>query len=93
MVRYLVFDGKDGRVGVRGGEVGEDRVDFVGVLDLVNVVLGEGVVDADGQAGPDDVVWVNGWDEERDLGGLDVVGQIAVGKVATRQVKEVSALS
>jgi hypothetical protein len=82
VVGDLVLDGEDGRRGVRGSEARECRVHVRGVLDLVDVVLGEGVIDADGQARPDDIVRVDRGDEQCRLGGLDVVGQVAVGEVA-----------
>ena len=93
VVRHLAVDGVDGRAGGGIGQVGERRVDLGRQLDLVDVVQPEGVVDGGRQAGPDDVVGVDRGDEERRLGGLDVVGEVAVGEVAAGQVVEVAALA
>lgn len=69
------------------------RVDLGGVLDLVNVVQLESLVDGGWEAGPDDIVRVDRGDEESRLGGLDVVGEVAVGQVAASEVVEVAALA
>lgn len=68
-------------------------VDLGGELDLVDVVQLEGVVDGCWQAGPDDIVRVDRGDEERRLGGLDVVGEVAVGQIAAREVVEEATLA
>lgn len=67
VVRHLVLDGVDCRVGVCAREVGECGVDLGGELHLVDVVELEGVVDGRWQARPDDIVGVDRGDEE---GGL-----------------------
>lgn len=71
----------------------QGRVDLGGVLDLVDVVQLEGLVDGGWEAGPDDIVRVDRGDEESRLGGLDVVGEVAVGLVAACEVVEVATLA
>jgi hypothetical protein len=71
----------------------EGSVEFGGELDFVDVVLREGLVDADGETGPDDIVGVDGRNKEYGFRGLDVVDEIAVGEVAAGEVVEVSALT
>ena len=89
----LPRDGEDGPRAVRA-EVGEHGVHIRGELDLVDVVLLEGLLRAEGQAGPDNVVRVDGRDEQRGAVGGDVVREVAVSEaVCPCQVVEVSALS
>jgi len=64
MVGDLVRDGKGGGLGVFGTEVGEGCVEFGGELYFVDVVLREGLIDADGETGPDYVVGIDGRDEK-----------------------------
>lgn len=64
VVRHLVLDGVDGRVGAVAREVSERGVDLGGELHLVDVVELEGVVDGGWQTGPDDIVGVDRGDEE-----------------------------
>lgn len=64
MVGYLVGNGKDARVGALLGEVGEGAVDLSGELDLVDIVAAQGVVDAERKSGPDDIIRIDGRDEE-----------------------------
>ena len=64
VVGDLVRDSKCGRLGVFGAEVGEGCVEFGGELYFIHVVLCQGLVDADGETGPDYVVGVDGGDEE-----------------------------
>lgn len=93
MVGDLVRDGKGGGLGVLGSEVCESSVELSGELDFVDVVLREGLVDADGKTGPDDIVGVDGRNEECGFRGLYVVDESAVGEVAPGEVVEVSALT
>jgi hypothetical protein len=90
MVRDLLRDGKGGGLWVFGAEVGEGGVEFGGQLDLVDVVLCESFVDANGETGPDNVVGVDGRNEEDGFGGLDVVDEVAIGEVAACEVVKVS---
>lgn len=92
IVRNLVGNGENGRLGVLLGQMGEGDADLVCELDFVDVVLAQGVVNAQREAGPHDLIGVDGRDEERQLIGLDVVGELAVGAVAAAQVVEVAAL-
>jgi hypothetical protein len=71
----------------------EGSVEFGGELYFVDVVLREGLVDADGETGPDDIVGVDGRDEECGFRGLDIVYESAVGEIAPSEVVEVSALT
>lgn len=71
----------------------EGSVEFGGELDFVDVVLRKGLVDADGETGPDDIVGVDGRNKECGFRGLDVVDESAVGEVAAGEVVEVSALT
>lgn len=73
--------------------MGEGSVEFGGELYFVDVVLREGLVDADGETGPDDIVGVDGRDKECGFRGLDIVDEGAVGEVAPGEVVEVSALT
>ena len=50
-----------------------------GKLDLVDIVLLEGLVDAEGKTGPDDAIGIDGRNKEDRLGGLDIVDVVAVG--------------
>lgn len=93
MVRDLLRDGKGGGLWVFGAEVGEGSVEFRGQLDLVDFVLREGFVDANGETGPDNVVGVDGRNEEDRFGGLDVVDVVAIGEVAAGEVVKVSSLT
>lgn len=68
-------------------------VDLGGVLHLVDVVQLESLVDGGWETGPDDIVRVDRGDEEGRLGGLDVVGEVAVGQVAAGEVVEVATLT
>lgn len=65
MIGHLVGNGKDARVAALLGEVGEGGVDLGGELDLVDIVAAQGVVDAEREAGPNDIIRINGGDEER----------------------------
>lgn len=93
VVGNLAVNGIDGRFGVTVGEVSQCGVDLGGELDLVDIVQLQHVVDGDGKAGPDDIFGINGRNEEGRLGGLDVVGVVAVCEVAAGEVVEESALS
>lgn len=90
-LRHLPRDGKHGGRPLRG-EVRQHGVDLVGELDLVDVPLAQRVLGRHGEAHPDDVVRVNGRDEERGAVGGHVVGEVAVGEAAAREVVEVAAL-
>lgn len=93
MVRDLAANGKDSRPGVLFGQVGQCGIDLGGEFDLVHVVLSQGIVNAEGKTGPDNIIGVNGGDEQSRSTGLDVVCNGAVGNIATSEVVKVSALS
>lgn len=93
VVRDLVGNGIDGRLWAGAAELGEDRRDFGGWFDIVDIVEFEGVVNCGGKAGPDDVLGVDGRDEEGGLVGLDVVDEVAVCEVAASKVVEEATLT
>lgn len=61
--------------------------------DRVDVEFGQGVGGRERETRPDHRVRVDGGDEERQVGGWDVVGQVAVREGAAGEVEEVSALA
>jgi hypothetical protein len=92
VVGDLIGDGVDGTLGVLGSQVGEYWVDLCGEPHLVDVVHLQRIVDADGEARPDDIVGVDRRDEEDGLVGLNVVDDFAIGEVATGEVVEEATL-
>lgn len=93
VVRDLFRDRIGRRLGVGLPKVRQGGVQLRGELDLVDVVLLESLIDAEGETGPDDAFGVDGGDKEDRLGGLDVVDVVAVGEVAAGKVVEESALA
>lgn len=93
VVRDLAIDGVEGGLGACVGELLQSGGKLSVGLDVVDVVQVEGVVNGGGQAGPDDVLGVDGGDEEGGLVGLDVVDEEAVGEVAAGEVVEEAALA
>ncbi len=93
VVRDLAVDGVDGGLGAGAGKLLQSGGKLGVGLDIVDVVQVEGVVDGGGQAGPDDVLGVDGGNEEGGLVGLDVVDEEAVGEVAAGEVVEEAALA
>lgn len=93
VVRNLVRDriGCGLRVGL--AEVRQSSVQLRSELDVVDIVLLEGLVDAKREARPDDAIGIDGRNKEDRLGGLDVVDVVAVGEVAPGKVVEESALT
>lgn len=89
-VRDLVLDGPDGG---RGFAAAEEGVDFGGGEDFVDVIGLQRFGGGEGETGPDYAVRVHGGDEEGEFGGVDVVGQGAVGEGTAGEVVEVAALS
>ena len=93
VVRDLAIESEDGRLGVGSSEFGKSSVDLGGESDFVDIVELEGIVNGDGETRPDDVLGIDGRNEEDGLGGLDVVGVVAVGHVGTGQIVKETALT
>lgn len=64
VVRDLVRDRVSCRLGVGPPEVRQGSVQLRGKLDLVDIVLLEGLVDAEGKTGPDDAIGIDGRNKE-----------------------------
>lgn len=78
---------------VRRGKSGQSAIEFGRRDCAVNVVLLTGVVDRQWETRPDDGVWINWRDEERQLVGADVVRQVRIREQAAGEVEERSTLS
>jgi hypothetical protein len=93
VVGDLVLDTVDGAAGVGRAQAGQHRADLVGIFHLVDVVLCLGVFGRQRETGPDDIVGVDGGNEEGRFVRLDIVDVIGVGEVAAGEVVKVSALA
>lgn len=62
-------------------------------LNNVDVVLGQSFGWGERKTGPDDRVRINGWYEEGEGGGRDVIGEVTIGKGTAREIEEVPSLT
>lgn len=90
-IQDLTLNREDGLVAL--AEAHKLGIDVGGVLYMVDIVQLLGFGSADGEAGPDNAIGVDGRDEQGGLGGLEVEDVVAVGEGAAGQVVEVAALS
>ena len=90
MFADLRVDGVDDAARAVLGE--QEWVDFVRGQAGVDIVLGECFRRCGGHTGPDHVVGVDWWDEEREVLSFDVVDKIGVRQVTSGKVVEIAAL-
>lgn len=88
VVRDLIGNRIDGGIWVARAKVSQGGINFGAQLHFVDLKHFEGVIDADGQARPDNIVGVDGRDKQGGLVGLHVVDEVAVGEVAAGEVVE-----